>query len=262
MLADAATITLSQEEVYFLLDQMSARGLFGLDFTPLMESNANQRRELLAAAGRALQARGFISADEGAELLLDDTVRTTLHTSAFAPVSLTALVRRAEGELLEAYIVHHAEPIWVEHTQPAPGLHQFALSSGPPAVPGRLMSMLGVKSQDAPDARPFTIESTQLERITSSVTGDGPPLVEELTAAGADRATAELFAGMLTGPRDAALVQVIDRRTQTESVNVVTFIHNQQGYWILEPTSPSHLSCCPAGADDVRRSLASLANQL
>jgi len=259
---DSVTFTLSQEEVFFLLNQVEAQSLQGVDVVPPGVIDEDQRQLVLAAAERALQARGIIVTGDDAELRIDATVRATIHASAFAPSTLTALVRKSGERQIATYTVYHAEPLWVAHTQPAPGLHQFELSPSSPAVLARLGQLLGVDKQLAPPAAPFTIDPFELDQITAAVATETQPLHETLIDAGAEPATAGLFADLLKGPREAALIQMIDRRGDTEDTRTATFMRNQQGFWILEPASPSQLNCRPASAEDVRRSLAGMTEQL
>ncbi len=259
---DTAPFTLSQEEVYYLLGQVHARGLLGVDSAPLAAFDAEQRRAVLGAAARALLARGMIAMGADGQPLLDSAVRAAIHAAAFAPVSLTAIARGPGEGRLDTYVVHHAESLWIEHTQPTPGLHQFALSPAPPAVQARIEQMLGVGAQTPPPARPFSIAQAELERIKAAAEGQELALLDAVAAAGADEPTARLFAELLAGPRDSAIVQSIDQRVAEEKTHTVTFLRNQHGFWVLESVDLSHLSCRPAGADDVRRVLADLVDQL
>lgn len=262
MTTDTATFTLSQEEVYYLLNQVHARGLLGVDSAPLATFDAEQRRAVLAAAARALQARGMIVLGTDGLPLLDAAVRATIHAAAFAASSLTTIARGAGESLLATHIVHHAAPLWVEHTQPAVGLHQFALSPAPPPVQTHIEQLLGVTDQTPPPATPFTIDQAELERIKAAADSQEPALHEAVAAAGADAATARLFAELLVGPRDSAIVQAINRRGEDEATCTVTILRNQHGFWLLESSDPSHLSCRPAGASGVRYALAKLVERL
>lgn len=259
-----ATFTLSQEEVYFLLSQVRARGMLGIDPAPLAAFDAEQRQTVLAAAGRALQARGIIAPGADGELLLDAAVRATIHAAAFAPSSISAIARKAEQPAFDTYIVHHAEPIWVEHTQPAPGLHQLTLAVALPDVQSHLEQLLGVADQSAPPAEPFTIDQAELEHIQAVAAEAGADLPALIAAAGVDLPTAGLFADLLTAPRDSAIVQATDRRSEGEEEQTltITVLHNQHGFWLMQTTSPSELRCRPASAAEVRQALAGLVERL
>lgn len=259
---DTATFTLSQEEVYYLLGQVHARGLLGVDSAPLAAFDAEQRRAVFGAAARALLARGMIVIGPDGQPLLDAAVRAAIHAAAFAPASLTVIARGSGEGLLDTYIVHHAEPLWIEHTQPTPGLHQLALSPAPPSVQSRIEHMLGVAEQAPPSATPFNIDQAELERIKVAADSQESTLHAAVAAAGADEPTSLLFAELLTEPRDSAIVQAINRDGAEETTHTITFLRNQHGFWILGSTDPSHLNCRPAGADDVRHALADLVAQL
>lgn len=259
---DATTFTLSQEEVYFLLQQVRATGLLGIDSAPLAGFDADQRQAVLTAAGRALQARGIIGMGEDGQPLLDAAVRATIHAAAFATSSLTAIARGPGESLLETYIVHHAEPLWVEHTQPAPGLYEFTLAPAPPTILGRLEHLLHVEAQAAPPASTFAIDQAELEAIQAAASSEPQVLFEAVVAAGADEPTARLFTDLLTEPRDSAIAQAINRQGDVEETRTITLLRNQYGFWLLEADGPSQLSCSPASAADVRRVLNGLIEQL
>lgn len=262
MTTDTATFTLSQEEVYYLLSQVRARGLLGVDSAPLAAFDAEQRRAVLDAAARALYARGLIVRGDDGQIVLDAAVRAALHAAAFAPVSLSTITRRPGASQLETYILHHADPIWVEHTQPEPGLHQFALSPAPPAVRARLEQMLAVADQPAPAATPFVIDQAELEQIEAAATSPSHALQAAIIGAGADQPSAERFAELLVGPRTSAIMQAINRRGPEEQTHTVTFLSNQHGFWILEAIDPTRLNCRPAGADVVRDTIGDLIDRL
>ena len=261
MTTDTATFTLSQEEVYYLLNQVHARGLLGVDSAPLAAFDAEQRRAVFDAAARALLARGMIVIGADGQPLLDAAVRAAIHAAAFAPGSLTAIARGPSDGLLNTYIIHHADPLWVEHRQPAPGLHQFTLSPTLPPVQAHIEQMLGVVDQAPPPATAFTIDQAELEHIKAAPAA-AAALQAAVAAAGADEPTARLFAELLAGPRESAIVQAINRRGGDEATHTVTFLRNQHGFWILESSDPSHLNCRPAGATAVRHALAGLVDQL
>lgn len=262
MTTDTATFTLSQEEVYYLLSQVRARGLLGVDSAPLAAFDAEQRRAVLDAAARALYARGMIVRGDDGQPLLDAAVRAAVHAAAFAPISLSVIARQLGESQLESYILHHADPIWVEHTQPAPGLHQFVLAPASPAVRARLEAMLAVADQTPPPANAFVIDQAELKQIEAAAGAEAQALQAAIVAAGADQATAQLFAELLVGPRDSAIMQAIDRRGHEEQTRTVTFLQNQHGYWILEAVDPTHVNCRPASADDVRAALGDLIDRL
>ncbi len=259
---DITTFTLSQEEVYVLLDQVRASGMLGVDLTPLESLDDAQRQSLLASAGRALRARGIVGVGTNGQPLLDSAVRATIHAAAFAPHILAAISRRSDESSVVVYIVHHADPLWVEHTQPAPGLHQFALSPDPLDVQTRIEQILGLGSQPAPPAKGFNIDQPELERITAAATADVQALQHAIATAGADTPTAQLFAELLAGPRDSALLQVVDRREDEERTHTITVMGNQQGMWIMQTTKPATLLCQPASAADVRHAITELVEQL
>ena len=263
-MSDTVTFTLSQEEVYFLLSQVRARGMLGIDPAPLAAFDAEQRHAVLNAAGRALQSRGIITLGDGGELLLDAAVRATIHAAAFAPRSISAISRKANHPAFDTYIIHHAESIWVEHTQPAPGLHQFTLAVALPDVQARLEQLLGIDEQRAPSATAFTIDQAELERIQAAADEDGSNLHALIVAAGADLPTATLFADLLLGPRDSAIVQVIERRSEgeEEQTTTITVLCNQHGFWVIQATSPSEVRCQPSDATKVSQTLADLVKRL
>ena len=71
MTTDTASFTLSQEEVYYLLNQVHARGLLGVDSAPLATFDAEQRRAVLAAAARGELDLNRLAREEMASRGLD-----------------------------------------------------------------------------------------------------------------------------------------------------------------------------------------------
>lgn len=261
--SDTATFTLSQEEVYFVLAQVRAKGLLGVDPAPLAVFTAEQRQAVLAAAGRALHARDLIVTAKDGALRLDGVLRAAIHAAAFAPRSLTMLLRNRDELTVDAYIVHHADPLWVEHTQPGPGLHAFALSSERPPVSVTLAELLGAHDQPAPPAAPFVIDQTQLEHLqVAAHDNDEVTVARLLGAAGADTPTVRCFTALLSQPRESAILQALNRNGPLEQTRTVTVLQNADGFWMLESVDLDHLRCEPASAAEVRRMLDSLAEQL
>ncbi|WP_129671620.1 hypothetical protein [Candidatus Chloroploca sp. Khr17] len=259
-----ATFVLSQEEVYVALSYVRARGLLGIDPASLASVNAEERQALLAAAGRALQARGMLNRDEEKQLVLEETVRTTLNGAARAPRSLSTITRKAGQEALQSYIVHHNDGLWIKHTQPESGLHQFTLARERLSLQEDLTALFAIADQTRPQATTFTLDQAELEQIQNAVQAEPDHVAERVVAAGADEATGQLFAELLTGERDSAIVQTIDRTNPgaEEETRTVTLLHNHQGFWMMRTLNPTQLQCQPASAEEVRQMLKELIDLL
>ncbi|MEI8306451.1 MAG: hypothetical protein WCF99_05240 [Chloroflexales bacterium] len=254
------TVSLSQDEVYFLLEQMGDAKTCGAD-SSLQDSLDDAQHQALAAAEQALLSRGIIEIGPDGPSILDSRTREVIQVIAYAPHTLAAISHRPDT-IEQMYMAYHADPLWIEHTQPAPGLHQFALSPEPLDVQTRLEQILGLAAQPAPPATAFNIDQAELERITAAATADVQVLQDAIAAAGADVSTAQLFAELLAGPRDSALLQVIDRRDDEERTHTITVMGNQHGMWLMQTTDPATLLCQPASAADVRRAIIELVEQL
>ncbi len=258
--SQSTAFMLSQEEIFFLLSQIKAPGMLGIDPSPLAIFDGNQRLAVMGAARRALQARGLLHVGAEGELLLDPALRTTIDTASFAPRSLSMLHRKAGEEQLQSYIVHHAEPRWVEHHQPATGLHQLTLMNEPPAIQNQLEQLLGLAQQSAPPATGFRIDQAELERMQAAMADDPATLSTAIAAAGADLPSAGLFAELLTTPRVSTIFQTIIRpgEGQEEQTRTITVLQNQHGFWLIQSLPSNEVHCLPATADEVRQALASL----
>jgi hypothetical protein len=262
-MTDSTTFTLSQEEVYFLLEQVRARGMLGIDNAPLAAFDGNQRKVVLDAAARALMARGIIVMGEDGEPLLDKVVRTTIHAAAFAPRTLAVICRDAGASAIQTYIAHHTELIWIEHTQPNPGIHTFTVATASDNIAPALVAMLALENQPAPAGTSFTIDAEELESIQQASNEPDPAvLFDAVRAAGADNATADLFTSMLSGPRTTAILQTIAREVAEEETRTVTVVSNAQGFWILEAITETELLCKPVSAAELRSVLDELIARL
>lgn len=255
---DTAIFTLSREEVYALLNRLRARGMLGVDPAPLAAFDGDQRQAVLDAAERALLARGILTLDAQGNYGIDAAVRAAIHAAAFARRTLALITRRAGEMRQSSYLVYHAEPIWVEHVQPLPGLHEFTLTAGCPAIQSRFEQLLNIADQPAPPAEVIHLTQAELDALQAAVTAGSDDLPTLVSAAGADAATAGIFAELLSGPRDSAIVQATVHAEDggEEQTTTITILHNHHGFWLMQAPTPTELICRPADAALVRRTVA------
>lgn len=260
-----ATFDLSQEELLLILSEVDAKGMLGLDKEPFDALSEELRQQLMQVAIRAMRARGIIVPGEDGKFILDTVVRTTVHVAAFAAFSLSAVVRYRNPNSLRSYIVHRADNLWVEHTQPDVGIHSFRLAIEPPPIQDTLEKLLAIEEQAAPLAESFVIEQQQFDHIQQAARKDDRVTMQDvLRRVSANEATIRQFTELLIEPGDTAVVQVIDRRVEHEELytQTITVVQTSTGFWLMQSEDPVRLRCTPSSARAVRQTLFELINTL
>jgi hypothetical protein len=256
--SSSVTFNLSQEELLLMVSQVGSQGLLGLDKESFEALPDDQRQQILMAALRALRARGIIVSGED-NFILDEAVKTTIHVAAFATHSLSAIVRRRNPDSIQTYIAHHADNLWVEHTQPDAGIHSFHLHITPPPIQPALDNLLNIADQPAPPAEAFVMSQTEIEHIQQAASREDTNTIQTtLSRVSEDAATIRLFTDLMVQPGISGVVQSIDRREHPEAAGTITAIQTSAGFWMMQSEDNDHLHCTPVSADTLRQHLREL----
>ena len=125
----AQRIVLSREELLFVLQQLDATTLPGLDRDPQGELTPEGMQIALSVAERALQARGLTRRGQTnpAMVHIHETLLTSIGVCLYAQQAIFLYHRRAGQQEPIRYFGHLRDDEVVAHTHPAIALHQFAL---------------------------------------------------------------------------------------------------------------------------------------
>lgn len=123
------TLTLSQEELYFLLVLLKSRRIPGMEGIFDVDASDSERTHLLDAARRALVARGLVTLQVDGRATMDEFTLAVIGTCVrplFSVMMENTALDRSSGVFW-----HGITGLIVEHTLPQQGIHRFrALPAG------------------------------------------------------------------------------------------------------------------------------------
>jgi len=205
-------ILLSREELLFVLNELQADFLPGLDPNPLGDLTADQQEVALAVAERALRARELVRRYASGEVVLHNALLTAVGVCAYAINAILVYHWPAEGDTPVRYFGHTRGDDVVIHSRPDEVLHLFSLL---PSKEQLLNQVLDVcEYEDVTSAEPFEFAmsgTTFGEAQTLAAGGQADQAIERLVKAGVSRAAATALAETLAGSPKASIVQTINQ---------------------------------------------------
>lgn len=116
-------LTLSQEELYFLLVLLKSRGIPGMEGIFEPDASEQERTHLLDAARRALVARGLVTLQVDGRAKMDEFTLAVIGTCVRPLYSI--LMENTALDRSSGIFWHAIQNLLVEHTLPQQGIHRF-----------------------------------------------------------------------------------------------------------------------------------------
>lgn len=116
-------LTVSQEELYFLLVLLKARRIPGMEGIFEPDASERERTNLLDAARRALVARGLISLQVDGRATMDEFALAVIGTCVRPVYSI--LMENTALDRSSGVFWHAIQSLIVEHSLPQEGIHRF-----------------------------------------------------------------------------------------------------------------------------------------
>lgn len=192
------TLTLSQEELYFLLVLLKSRRIPGMEGIFEVDASERERTNLLDAARRALVARGLVTLQVDGRATMDEFALAVVGTCVrplFSVMMENTALDRSSGVFW-----HGIQGLIVEHTLPQQGIHRFRAL---PAETELVRRIVGAAEVNPADVGISVEETVVMEdafgraRKASRDEVDEKAAREALVQGGAPERTAEKLAEIL-----------------------------------------------------------------
>lgn len=141
------TLTLSQEELYFLLVLLKSRRIPGMEGIFDVDATERERTNLLDAARRALVARGLLTLQVDGRATMDEFTLAVIGTCVrpiFSVMMENTALDRSNG-----IFWHGIRGLIVEHTLPQQGIHRFRPMPGDTDLVKRIVDAAEVSPAEA-----------------------------------------------------------------------------------------------------------------
>ncbi len=205
-------LTISQEELYFLLVLLKSRGIPGMEGIFEPDATEIERTHILDAARRALVARNIVTIHPDGRVTMDDFSLAVIGTCVrplFSVIMENTGLDRSSGVFW-----HAIKGLIVEHTIPQQGIHRFRALPADTDLVCRLIGAAEVKLRDEAGLVEEGVvmqEAFERARKTARDGGDEAAGSEALKQGGLSIQAAKKLAAILAG---------------TEASTTVAFVHH------------------------------------
>jgi hypothetical protein len=254
-------ISLSQEELIYLLMLMKTTSIPGLEAQPMVNLGKEQTNLLLAAAERSLLARGFIHIENGKTVGIDQVILALVGTCAMPEYSV--LVSTSFGRSKQqSQFFHAAQKMAVEHTITRPGLHHFiALKKTMDFLP-RIKIFLRLSNQPAAPGSSIQLSPDTFQKAGDMAIQSQSDAIALLQTLGIDHQNAERLAVALAGPvSNSSVVAIEFAKSDHPTPKGMALLEGSKGIWSMQFQSQngsSIVNLVPTSADEVYDKLSEL----
>ena len=256
---DTMMLTLSLEELVLLLNLLKIGRLPGMAEDPSADAPPDQVAGAMAAAERALRARGFIQiTSEDEPIIVFSPVLALLLGCVAAHTVMLAASEPAERPA-DARYYHVSEHLAVGRSFPQLGLHRF--TGGPEFgdISGELLEMLDINSQPRPSGRAGTVSADSMAKARDMAPNDKEKEASLLHEGGLPPDTAQAVAQALHEPVCVGSVtaEYGGPDSRLESLGVVV---TEQGIWGVVPGDEDDmLEILPLSGDEAAERIMAMA---
>ncbi len=209
-------LTLSQEELYFLLVLLKSRRIPGLEGIFEPDASERERTNLLDAARRALVARGLVTLQVDGRATMDEFALAVIGTCVRPLYSV--MMENTALDRSNGVFWHGIQALLVEHTIPQRGIHRFRALPADSDLVRRLVGAAEVKPREEAGRFKESVvmqEAFDQARKASRDAGDIDSSRVALARGGLSTADADELAGVLSDT-DASTTVAFARHTYPE----------------------------------------------
>lgn len=233
-------VSLSQEELLFLLQLCRVPSLPGLDLDAFDRLSEPERAITLTAGERSLRARGLLedSSEAEAGVAVGDVVLAALGTCVMARAIVT-VDRWPVDDAGERLAFYFGEEMVVEHEVLEHGIHRFTSFFDQSASLFRLLGAAGVPETSEEATPPLslslprlTVENARQEVIERM---DAAAATRLLAGADVDEGAASAFAETLSRLESASTLTLLSERNGQADGHGVVLLTGGGSTWLLDP---------------------------
>ncbi|HWQ04339.1 MAG TPA: hypothetical protein VN452_03185 [Longilinea sp.] len=203
-------LTISQEELYFLLVLLKSRGIPGMEGIFEPDATEIERTHLLDAARRALVARNLVTLHPDGRVTMDDFSLAVIGTCV-RPI-YSVIMENTGLDRSSGVFWHAIKGLIVEHTIPQQGIHRFRALPADTDLVRRLVGAGEVKLYDDAallEEGVVMLEAFDQARKTARDAGNETAGSEALLQGGMPLTAAKKLAAILAGTEASTTVAFI-----------------------------------------------------
>jgi hypothetical protein len=222
-------VTLSQEELLYLLDLLQAPPL------PGMAIDETGRSLMLTAAERALRARELAVLRPGGELAVHNDLLNLVGTCAYPQRRLFADHWDAAAEQPERYFACSREDTLVAHTAPEAFLHRFTLLPDDAALAEQVLSHCRLQNVPAGAAYAFSLQADDFVQFRQlNEAGSAGEALDLLKAQQISEDAAQAFVNTLSALTGVSILQIaVAGQDESVSQRDFTVLQGNEFTWLL-----------------------------
>jgi hypothetical protein len=228
-------ISLSQEELIYLLILLKTPTIPGLERQPMGVLEPEQVSLLMASAERSLMARGFIHPKADKTVGVDQIVLALVGTCAVPELSVL-LTASFGGKKQVGQFYHASQAMAVEHAIVKPGVHRFTAFHAVPDFVPRIVEFFRLSPTSAPTRESISLPQKTYQKaaqIAPTVTAEAASL---LSFIGLKSEVAEALARTLAKPVSNSAIVVIRHSTENAPTSAgFAILEGTTGLWLLQP---------------------------
>jgi len=228
-------IVLSREELLFVLRQLNAETLPGLEADPLGTLTPAGERLAQSVAEQALRARGLVRHDDAdpAAIHIHRTLLTLIGGCLHAQQAIFLYAHRRGQQSPLRYFGHLRGDEVVVHTHPERALHQFTLLPNRDALFTEIQTIC-LCPEHSPFDGEFTVPFTLFEAIQRGADSNERSAAQRLlTEANVATTTANAFLDLLATDYLLSIFQVVNQQTDgTIAQREMVLFHDDHIAWL------------------------------
>jgi hypothetical protein len=254
------SLTISHEELVFILKLMKWPLILGVGEEPLPGLNDEQMDAVMRAAGHSLLARRLVAPAEEGKVLVERLLAALLAPCVAPQFSLIISHSKREELLPEVRYYHATNGMLVEHAINGPALHTFTALSSSGDLQQRILAFLDLKTSVSAIVPPFKITQAALSQAVSDVARDNGDPTTILIASGLEPKVVSVFAQDLAARRSLSNLFVI-RHQETDEPRSAGFglLESADHTWLLQPqelpNDPSIIFIKPISIGEIKDQL-------
>jgi len=256
---DTPSLTLSHEELMFLLRVLRAPGLMGLDD---VELNQERLAASMVCAERSLRAKNLLRVLEDEKRIEIAPVVLALLGNCLIP-AYSILVTSTNKHARQGGVYFHVTAqLTVENYSPESGLYQFCGYKDIEDVVPKIEHILGLTDQLAPSTRKGRIEEKLLHQARDAIrNGKAADAMDILESGCRDADLSRELVDTLENPINSGSVIRFDFDTDRMKTSGFSFLEGPDGFWVFTPekgSTPLTVRIEPLSAQEIKRCIFSL----
>jgi hypothetical protein len=244
-------VTLSREELLYLLFLLNSDFIVGIDPDPLDTFPSQQKALAFAHAERSLRARDLADLDENGNVVVREAILLMAGTCAFPEFLLAAHSFPSTGEPKRIFWNGRAGVI-VAHERPEAPLHRLSFLKDRDNLLKEIIDFCKIEFPNKASFGEFQITNNDLKTIREQVKNSPKKAVKLLEKAGSSPDAAQEVCSVLSGEYVViafhSLVAQVEKEVVRESASLLV---GMTSTWLLQNVNPETVIVKPIGETEL-----------